>query len=346
MMDTLVLGLFGEVTEAADAIEQLRGLGLADHQITVMSGTPYEPEMLARPRAQTPLRRIVALGAVLGLLVALFLTAGIFVLYPLIQDGQPLIPVPPSLIIVFEVVMLGTMGMAFLGFLFVNRFPAFGNPMYDRRITRDAIGVLVEVSSGLAESVEAVFRDNRARDIESAAAERQVSLRSWATFGALVTAILLIGAGVSLLFFYNVIRIPFPSQMVNQDSIAYEQGPRLAAPAAAVPIQGPVLIGGWPASEPIPATADSLQRGQVLFGIHCALCHGEAGAGDGPLAKYFTPRPDDLADEEVQDLPDDVLFLILTQGRGLMPSLAENLGPTERWDTINYVRSLKGTGGG
>jgi mono/diheme cytochrome c family protein len=88
-----------------------------------------------------------------------------------------------------------------------------------------------------------------------------------------------------------------------------------------------------------------LQRGGELFSIHCALCHGASGVGDGPLAKYFSPSPSDLTSAHVHDLPDDVFFLVITEGLGPMPSLAENLSPIERWDVINHVHSQASGGG-
>jgi mono/diheme cytochrome c family protein len=42
----------------------------------------------------------------------------------------------------------------------------------------------------------------------------------------------------------------------------------------------------------------------------------------------------------VQARSDQHIFLVLTRGWGLMPSMAENLSPVERWDVVNYVRSL------
>ena len=57
------------------------------------------------------------------------------------------------------------------------------------------------------------------------------------------------------------------------------------------------------------------------------------------MGKYFSPRPFDLTSEHVHTLPDDVFFLVITEGLGPMPSLAENLSPVERWDVINYVHS-------
>jgi mono/diheme cytochrome c family protein len=344
MTRNLLLGLFQEPTQAAQAIDGLRQLGVAEAEITVMSGVPYEPEMLGRSRPKGRLIRVTLLGALAGFLVALFLTVGIFELYPLIQGGQPLVPVPPSLIILFELTMLGTMGTAFLGFLVLNRFPVFGRPAYDPRVTGGEIGVLAEMDQQVVSQAETAFREGGASDVRVFADDRRVSRVSWWFLAATVAALLLVATVALLLFTYDVIRIPFPTQMAAQDTIGYEQGPRLAAPQAAVPVQGPVLIAGQPASEPIPATASSLQRGQVLFGIHCALCHGQTGAGDGPLAKYFGPRPADLTEEEVQDLPDDVLFMVITEGRGIMPGLAENLSPIERWDVINHVHTQSNGG--
>lgn len=37
------------------------------------------------------------------------------------------------------------------------------------------------------------------------------------------------------------------------------------------------------------------QRGELLFGIYCASCHGSEGRGDGPSAISLHPRPRDFA---------------------------------------------------
>jgi mono/diheme cytochrome c family protein len=341
MAEKLVLGLFHQVTSTADAIAQLRQFGVTDDKIIVMSSVPYEPEMLARPGRRGRLGWIVLLGAILGVLTGLVLTVGLFLLYPLTQGGQPLVPVPPSLIIIFEVTMLGTMWAAFFGFLLVNRFPMFGRPAYDVRITAGDIAVQAQVSEQWIPRVERILRDAGAHDVQLLGDDRRANTGAWASFVAIVAAVVVVAGVVSLLFFYNVLRIAFPSQMVDQVSIAYEQGPRLAAPAAAVPIQGPALIAGEPATEPISPTADSIQRGKVLFGINCVMCHGSGGTGNGTVGALFTPKPSDLTSSAVQNLSDADIFLVLTQGFNLMPSLSENLSPQDRWDVINYVRTLK-----
>ena len=49
-----------------------------------------------------------------------------------------------------------------------------------------------------------------------------------------------------------------------------------------------LALGGLAA----PAPADDL--GQEVFGQYCATCHGEGGAGDGPLAELMTTTVTDL----------------------------------------------------
>jgi mono/diheme cytochrome c family protein len=52
--------------------------------------------------------------------------------------------------------------------------------------------------------------------------------------------------------------------------------------------------GGQP-SGPTPTPADpDLARGEMLYRVHCASCHGKQGSGDGPVASALRVRPVDL----------------------------------------------------
>ncbi len=362
MAQNLLLGLFHEATPTADAIEGLHKLGIPDRDITIMSDIPYKPEWLGRPPIKGHVGLIAIMGAILGLLTALFLTAGIFLLYPLYQGGQPLVPVPPSLIVFFEVTMLGTMWATFFGLIFLNRFPAWVERLYDPRITEGHIGVLVSLSPQLIDQAEEVMKANGAHHLKRLEGQPGLFARrpgGWpglrsrliATLGGpdpffriFWIALVLIVLGGLVTFGvvpYGLIEINYPTQMENQVSIAYDQGPRLAAPAAAVPVEGPVLIADQPATNPVPSTPDSLQRGKVLYGLTCIICHGAAGDGKGPVGAFFTPKPADLTSSPIQALSDAQLFLVITQGFGVMPSIRENLDVQDRWDVINYVRTLK-----
>jgi mono/diheme cytochrome c family protein len=340
MAEFSLLGLFHDPEQVSVVVDQLRKMGVGDDRVTILSGIPYKAAVFGRPRPPRRVLPIALTGSVLGILTGVFLTAGIFLLYPLRQGGQPIVPIPPSLIVLFEATMLGTMWASFFGLLVANRFPVFLRRAYDPRITEGHIGLEARVDEASLEVVEGIYRAQGAHHLQrfpiEAGADRKM-VGFWVGAGAFVLLI----AAVTLLVGYDVVKIHFPTNMAEQDSIAYEQGPRLAAPAEAVPVQGPALIAGRPASEPVPATADSLQRGQVLYGINCLMCHGTEGKGNGTLSGFFTPRPADLTGDTVRGLSDTQIFLVITQGFGPMPSLAENLSAVERWDLVNYVRSLQ-----
>ena len=97
------------------------------------------------------------------------------------------------------------------------------------------------------------------------------------------------------------------------------------------------------ASSSIPADADSLARGEVIFSTNCASCHGDGGMGDGPAAAALDPAPAPIAHTS-QMMGDDYLFWRISEG-GLpfntaMPVWKETLDEQARWDAINYVRAL------
>jgi mono/diheme cytochrome c family protein len=158
----------------------------------------------------------------------------------------------------------------------------------------------------------------------------------------LYIGIILVPLIVALLFTYQIIIIPIPTDMKFSPAIGYQEGPRRAPPAESVPIGGQSVIPGEFPENPIPADPTSLQRGEILYDIHCALCHGAEGTGDGPLAIYFERTPENLVVGRAAAEFDGSVYLAILQGFGEMPSLAESLTARERWDVINYVRTLPG----
>jgi len=158
--------------------------------------------------------------------------------------------------------------------------------------------------------------------------------------GLLIIGLVLTPFVVGLLFTYEIIKVPFPTDMADQPSVDYQEGPRLLPPEGAVPVQGLSVIPEEFPVNPVPADAVSLQRGAILYSLHCQVCHGPQGHGDGPLARYFDRTPQNLTGPQITAEFDGSVYLTIVQGFGQMPALAENLTPRERWDVINYVRTL------
>jgi mono/diheme cytochrome c family protein len=102
--------------------------------------------------------------------------------------------------------------------------------------------------------------------------------------------------------------------------------------------EGEAIRAGQILSNPLPATAATLEDGRGLFQIYCVVCHGPSGKGDGPLAGKIPP-PADYRSERVQPFPPGRMFHVLTSGSGKMPSYAGLLSPDERWKVIAYVQT-------
>ncbi len=91
---------------------------------------------------------------------------------------------------------------------------------------------------------------------------------------------------------------------------------------------------------PVAADPASIARGKVVYTKECESCHGPAGKGDGPAARELEKKPGDLSSPKMWDQTDGALFWKLTEGRKPMPSYDKTLTPDQRWDVINYVRTL------
>ena len=94
---------------------------------------------------------------------------------------------------------------------------------------------------------------------------------------------------------------------------------------------------------PTPASDSSLGAGHKYYQINCAVCHGDAGAGDGPATKFGMPGISIVSDI-TRGRTDGYIWGMMRNGRGLMPSY-NRIEEMDRWDVVNYIRALQGAGG-
>lgn len=91
---------------------------------------------------------------------------------------------------------------------------------------------------------------------------------------------------------------------------------------------------------PIAADAKSIAAGKTVYAAQCLSCHGPAGHGDGPSAKDLNPKPRDLATPAIQQQTDGSMFWKITTGKAPMPTFEKLINEDDRWNVINYVRTL------
>lgn len=89
-----------------------------------------------------------------------------------------------------------------------------------------------------------------------------------------------------------------------------------------------------------PSTVPDPARGAPLYASHCAVCHGAAGAGDGPGAAGLEPPPTNLQDVARLDRM-SLYDLFNTLGLGVqgtaMPAFASQLDEQQRWDLASFI---------
>ncbi|HEV3254302.1 MAG TPA: cytochrome c [Candidatus Acidoferrales bacterium] len=94
-------------------------------------------------------------------------------------------------------------------------------------------------------------------------------------------------------------------------------------------------------ANPVKPTAASIATGKHVYTTQCAMCHGANGDGKGDLAADMKLTLRDYRDPaSLKDMTDGELFYILTKGKGDMPGEEDRMKPEQRWDLINYIRSL------
>lgn len=84
----------------------------------------------------------------------------------------------------------------------------------------------------------------------------------------------------------------------------------------------------------LPASALDLARGQRLYNLHCASCHGITGI---PVM----PETPNLAMREGMNQPDVVIMQSLKMGKRNKPPFFGRLTDDELLDVVQYVRVMR-----
>ncbi|MEO6732397.1 MAG: cytochrome c [Ferruginibacter sp.] len=94
---------------------------------------------------------------------------------------------------------------------------------------------------------------------------------------------------------------------------------------------------------PLPPLAgiDSLEAAR-LFNINCAICHGPGAAGDGPLST--SGKIGAIANLTLPNyvaMADGTMFHTINYGKNNMGSYAAQLNRRQRWQMVQYIRTLQ-----
>jgi len=89
-------------------------------------------------------------------------------------------------------------------------------------------------------------------------------------------------------------------------------------------------------------SSKDLVEAKRLYNVNCAICHGEKGTADGPIAASgHIGGVANLTLDNYKQMADGTMFYSITYGKNNMGSYASQLTREQRWMVIKYVRSLQ-----
>ncbi|MBI4298954.1 MAG: DUF3341 domain-containing protein [Chloroflexi bacterium] len=164
-----ILGLFSDPDTTANAMDALRGAGYKDWELDILSGAPYPEGTFGEHMPSHHLFKFPLIGAACGLAVAILLTAGTQLAYPVVTGGKPILAIPAMAIICYEGTMLGAILFTVFGIIFESRLPRPRVGIYDKRITEGYIGIVVTSDETRVVQAEKTLKMAGAIEIKSGA---------------------------------------------------------------------------------------------------------------------------------------------------------------------------------
>ena len=143
--------------------------------------------------------------------------------------------------------------------------------------------------------------------------------------------------------------------MTKPESMEFPYNPDNKVLGMITPVEGTIARGKMPYNlhkdslsaaaaikNPIALNDKVAEEGAELYGRFCKHCHGESGAGDGPVAdpsKFAGVAK--LNAGQVAKVSEGHIFHVITHGKGRMGAHATQLNPEERWKIVHHVMSLR-----
>jgi mono/diheme cytochrome c family protein len=118
-------------------------------------------------------------------------------------------------------------------------------------------------------------------------------------------------------------------------------------------MRGSLVVAGALAallfSAPALAADADVAKGEQVFKLYCASCHGDKGDGQGPVGKTLNPPPRNFQTAEFKyGSTDKDIFEVISNGAAskggspLMAPWGAVIPEADRHALVKFIRSLKG----
>ena len=132
----------------------------------MVSSLPHSQKALGRPEIHSWLPAISVGSAFVGLLLGVILTVGTPFLYQIRVGGQDIVPMPTTLVLVFEFTMLFLILGTFIGSVVLNTLPTRGPQPFGPTPSDDSIGIFLSCEPGLLDTARKALQEAGARAIQ------------------------------------------------------------------------------------------------------------------------------------------------------------------------------------
>jgi mono/diheme cytochrome c family protein len=321
----------------------------------------------------------VLAGGITGFAIAVFFQCwsnGID--YPWFISGKPMFSLPAYFPVTFEFTVLLSAFTCFFGVLLFNQLPQLYHPTFRidrfRRATDDRFFCWIE-------SRDPNFTVDKAQSLLESTGASWVGVCREPAKGDpypkwLLPSVLFLGLFLSMVPLYvaanrgakfDMPRVHIVQNMDDQPKYGpqkamafFEDGRadrQYSAGTVAVgeakvdghfhegKVDGKNALGLPPSVKP---TKELLARGRRQYDIHCAVCHGLVGDGNGivhkrafELKESSWVQPRSLHEDPVRNETDGHLFNVIANGIRSMPAYGYKVPAEDRWAIVLYVRALQ-----
>ena len=136
---TAVYALYTTGDAAQRAVNSLRAAGYADRDITIISAAPMEDYEFSHIGRESYVWYFATGGAILGFLVATWLTMFTENAWPISVGNMPIVAWFPNLIVIFELTMLGAILSTVITLIVTAGLGRRMPKLYDPEVTRGKI---------------------------------------------------------------------------------------------------------------------------------------------------------------------------------------------------------------
>ena len=126
---------------------------------------------------------------------------------------------------------------------------------------------------------------------------------------------------------------------------------------AMIPVEGTISRGWMPydyednlegyetskaeLKNPLAYTEENLAKGEELYGLYCAICHGKNGKGKGWLVEQEKILGVPSYDDQGRAITEGSVYHVMYYGINTMGSYASQMSEEELWQVDHYVMKLK-----